>query len=47
MEKEFFKYLDELSDSGVSDNMLPVLLQEDFGISKKQAELIVIEWKSR
>lgn len=41
----FFRYLDELKASGIV-NMYRAgsFLQEDFGMERKQAQLILIEW---
>lgn len=42
---EYFEYLDELRDSGVT-NMFGATpyLEEEFGVSKREARVILKEW---
>ena len=45
MDKQYHIYLDELRDSGVT-NMFGAApyLQEEFGLEKKEAKEILLEW---
>lgn len=44
-EKVYFEYLDELRESGLINMwQSPQLLEEDFCMSRQQAERIVLAW---